>query len=56
MSETTGDGAYSILFERKNEELEGYGFGYYTNGAPLDRKVIFYIEEDTVYAEFKGYY
>lgn len=56
MTEVTTDGAYSISFKRVNEDPEAYGVGYFTNGAPLDRKVTFIIEADTVLVEFQSIY
>lgn len=53
MKHTVGDGGYGLLFKRSTGIEESYGFGYYTNGSPLNRKVLFYIEPDTVLTVFE---
>ncbi len=55
MSNNYQDGGYIIEFRREGSTIERSGGGYYTNGAPLDSKVIFIIKPDTVNVVFRGY-
>lgn len=55
MSENKSDGSYSLKFKRHNGKIERSGAGYYTNGGSLDSRVIFNIQNDTVYASTSQY-
>ena len=48
------DGAYGIIFERKNGKKEQTVGGYYTNGGSLNRKVFCEIKNDTILMKFSG--
>src|SRR5690554_1150766 len=52
MTNTKGDGSYTLTFIDKNKEKKQIARGYYTNGGSLDRKVIYEIKNDTVLVDF----
>lgn len=45
---TNSDGSYIIEFRRRNGILVKSGGGYYTNGSPTNKKIVFLIKNDTV--------
>ncbi len=45
------DGSYTIKFTRNNDITYTKSGGYYTNGVPLNHKIIFIIKKDTVLIE-----
>ncbi len=55
MEESKSDVSYVLQFTRGNEKEEISGVGYYTNGGSLDSRVVFVIEEDTVFASTSKY-
>lgn len=55
MTDTKGDGSYTLTFINENKEKKQITAGYYTNGGSLERKVIYEIKNDTVLVEFKGF-
>jgi len=48
-----GDGCYSILAYKKDSVVISQGFGYYTNGASLDREFNISIMKDTIIVKSK---
>ena len=48
-----GDGCYSILAYKKDSAVISQGFGYYTNGASLDREFNISIMKDTIIVKSK---
>lgn len=55
MDKNQYDGSYVLKFKRYGKNSEVLKRGYYTNGHPLDRKVIFDIKSDTVLTEFESH-
>jgi hypothetical protein len=55
MSKNKLDGNYVLKFTRENGKKEIIGSGYYTNGSPLDSRVNFKIEKDTVFVTTNEY-
>jgi len=55
MTNTKGDGSYTLTFIDENKEKKQIAGGYYTNGGSLERKVIYEIKNDTVLVEFKDF-
>ena len=56
MEKDKNDGSYILEFTKKDGKIERSMTGYYTNGAPIDHKIIFEIEKDTIYFKTKDYY
>ncbi len=54
MQENRSDGCYLLAFTREGEKQVIKCFGYYTNGAPLEKWVKFQIKNDTVIEKFGG--
>ncbi len=48
-----GDGNYKIAIYRNGSLFQNKGFGYYTNGASLNRKFNISIETDTIKVDSK---
>lgn len=48
MDKNKMDGSYLLKFNRSNGQNESREFGYYTNGAPEENKIIFKVENDTI--------
>lgn len=42
------DGQYELLFNGQRNRGNFYGFGYYSNGTPLDEKFDILVETDTI--------
>jgi hypothetical protein len=55
MENNRNDGSYLISFKRMDGVEVKNGYGYYTNGAPMNSKAIFLIESDTVLIRLKGF-
>lgn len=55
MEKNEFDGSYVLKFKRYGKDSEVLKRGYYTNGHPLERKVIFEIKSDTVLTEFESH-
>ncbi|PZP48295.1 MAG: hypothetical protein DI598_10145 [Pseudopedobacter saltans] len=49
------DGSYVLEFTRENGKKESQGYGYYTNGAPLDNSIYFEIRNDSIITKFSVY-
>jgi len=47
------DGSYILDFKRKNLQIDHFVSGYFTNGAPIDKKIEVIILPDTVMWQFK---
>lgn len=47
------DGSYILDFKRKNLQIDHFVSGYFTNGAPSDKKIEVTILPDTVMWKFK---
>jgi hypothetical protein len=50
------DGGYTLTFTRTNGEEQFISTGYYTNGGPIYRSVIFTVETDTTLVVFNDFY
>jgi len=50
------DGNYILKFERENEEIERVINEYFSDGTAMSHKIIFEIEDDTVYFNTEHYY
>ena len=55
MKENQADGSYILNFKTVNGEMKQSGVGYYTNGGPLDARIVFSIKNDTVIARTSDY-
>jgi hypothetical protein len=55
MDKNRSDGSYYLEFKRSNGQNESKEYGYYTNGGPLDNKIIFQVENDTISARTSEY-
>jgi hypothetical protein len=56
MKENTTDGNYVLGFRRNNGEKELRHDGYYTNGFPSAKRVIFEVQNDTVHVKYDESY
>lgn len=54
MKKNKSDGGYALEFTRMNGKKESKGYGYYTNGRALDRRIEFEIKDDTIISKFSG--
>jgi len=50
------DGNYILEFERENEEIKKVINEYFSDGTAMSHKIIFEIEDDTVYFNTEHYY
>ncbi len=46
------DGSFKILYTKNNNEIDSLTAGYYTNGYPLNKKISYQIETDTLLVKF----
>lgn len=44
----SSDGAYTIQLFKGNDTLKNYSFGYFTNGASLNRAFMIEVKNDTI--------
>jgi hypothetical protein len=51
-TKNTADGAYMIEIYNSGKNLKTQNFGYYTNGAPTNRKIEIEIFTDTIYFHY----
>ena len=54
MEANTGDGSYTLRFTRSGKPEENLNAGYFTNGGPLDRRIEFEIQMDTVVVTYRS--